>query len=147
MRAAVTLGIPLLVVPGAGDFFNQGAVENLPKEFLARKHYRHNTVATLVRINSEESAILGERLAKILTGATAPTCVVVPTKGLSLIGVFGGPLYDPDADRALAQSCEMNLPAGIGFERVDLDINNEQFGHHVATKFLELMKQDQLRKL
>jgi uncharacterized protein (UPF0261 family) len=147
MRAAVTLGIPLLVVPGAGDFFNQGAVENLPKEFLARKHYRHNTVATLVRINSEESVILGERLAKILTGATAPTCVVVPTKGLSLIGVFGGPLYDPDADRALAQSCEMNLPAGIGFERVDLDINNEHFGHHLATKFLELMKQDQLRKL
>ena len=147
MRAAVTLGIPLLVVPGAGDFFNQGAVENLPKEFLARKHYRHNTVATLVRINPEESAILGERLAKILTGATAPTCVVVPTKGLSLIGVFGGPLYDPDADRALAQSCEMNLPAGIGFESVDLDINNEQFGHLVARKFLELMKQDQLRKL
>ena len=147
MRAAVTSGIPLLVVPGAGDFFNQGAVENLPKEFLARKHYRHNTVATLVRINPEESAILGERLAKILSGATAPTCVVVPTKGLSLIGVFGGPLYDIDADRALAQSCELNLPAGIGFERVDLDINDEEFGHHVATRFLELIKQDQLRKL
>lgn len=147
MRAAVTSRIPLLVVPGAGDFFNQGAVENLPKEFLERKHYRHNTVATLVRINPEESAILGERLAKILSGATAPTCVVIPTKGLSLIGVFGGPLHDLEADRALAQSCEVNLPAGIGFERVDLDINDEEFGHHVATKFLQLIKQDQLRKL
>jgi hypothetical protein len=25
-----------------------------------------------------------------------------------------------------------------------LDINNEKFGHHVATKFLELMKQHRL---
>jgi uncharacterized protein (UPF0261 family) len=144
MRAAVTLGIPLLVVPGAADFFNLGAVENLPKEFLARKHYRHNTVATLVRINPGESAILGEQLAKRLSGATAPTCVVFPTKGLSLIGVVGGPLHDACADSVLAESCEKHLPAGIGFERVDLDINNEKFGHHVATKFLELMKQHRL---
>jgi uncharacterized protein (UPF0261 family) len=141
MRAAVEQGIPLLVVPGALDFFNQGAIATVPVAYLERQHYRHNPVATLIRVNGEEMSELGRRIAEKLGDATAPTAVMVPTGGLSLVGVAGGPIADAGADRALLASLEENLPAAIPVEVLSTDINSAEFGEAVAARFLELMRE------
>ena len=39
-------GLPQLVVPGCVDFFNQGALAELPERYRDRKRYFHNPVAT-----------------------------------------------------------------------------------------------------
>lgn len=141
MRAAVERGLPLLVVPGALDFFNQGALDTVPEEYRRRPHYRHNPVATLVRVNQAEMRELGRQIAERIAGAVAPTAVMVPTRGLSLIGVPGGPIADSEADAALIDGLRDRLPASIPLDVIDTDINSEEFGNAVATRFLGLLAQ------
>lgn len=139
MRAAVERGLPLLVVPGSLDFFNQGPLDTVPDEYRKRPHYKHNPVATLVRVDAEEMRALGRQIAERISGATAPTAVMVPTRGLSLIGVPGGPISDPDADAAVIDGLRESLPESIPLEVLDTDINSPEFGEAVATRFLELL--------
>ena len=144
IRGAVDAGIPLLVVPGAADFFNQGALDTVPEEYRLRKHYKHNPVATLVRVRGEEMAVLGEQLAERLEAVTAPTAVMMPTRGLSLIGVPGGPIADEAADRALLDSLRQKLRSDIPIIELDTDINSPEFGNAVADQFLELLDRARL---
>jgi uncharacterized protein (UPF0261 family) len=140
MRAAVDAGIPLLVVPGAADFFNQGALDTVPQAYRDRPHYKHNPVATLVRLNGPEMAEVGRQVAERIGTATAPTAVMVPNGGLSLIGVAGGPIHDAAADGALVDALRSDLPSTVQLTVMETDINSEEFGNAVADEFLQLMK-------
>lgn len=137
MRTAAVAGLPLVVVPGAADFFNQGPRDSVPQIYAGRAQYFHNPVATLVRMSPEEMAAVGSEIAEVVLSATGPVRVIVPTGGLSLIGVPGGPIADAQADKALADV----LIAKLGSSRVQLDpaaINDADFGCRVATAFIEL---------
>lgn len=139
MRAAVDAGIPLLVVPGAGDFFNQGAMSTVPDRYRSRKLYHHNPVATLVRLETDDMTALGRVIAERLAGATGPTEVMVPSLGLSLIGVPDGPIADQRADIALIDSLRENLPHRIALTVIDDHINSAAFAKAVADRFLDMM--------
>jgi uncharacterized protein (UPF0261 family) len=131
-------GIPQIVTPGCADFFNQGPFDSVPERWRDRPLYKHNPVATLVRIRSDEMAELGRMLAERLNGSTGPTAVIVPTRGYSLIDVEGGPLWDQEADLALVEALESDLRHEIKVERVDLPVNDPEFGRLVARRFVEL---------
>jgi len=131
-------GIPQVVTPGCADFFNQGPLDSLPERWRARPHYKHNPVATLVRLTREDMIQLGRMIAARLNDARGPVAVVAPTKGYSLIDVEGGPLWDEDADMALIETLEQELRDDFPVERVDLAINDPEFGARVARRFIEL---------
>jgi uncharacterized protein (UPF0261 family) len=131
-------GIPQIVTPGCADFFNQGPLDSVPERWRDRPLYKHNPVATLVRIRSDEMAELGRVLAERLNGSAGPTAVIVPTRGYSLIDVEGGPLWDQEADLALVEALESDLRPEIKVERVDLPVNDPEFGRLVARRFIEL---------
>jgi uncharacterized protein (UPF0261 family) len=82
---------------------------------------------------------LGRQIAERIAGAVAPTAVMVPTRGLSLIGVPGGPIADSEADAAVIDGLRDELPASIPLEVLDTDINSEEFGNAVASRFLGLL--------
>lgn len=140
MRGAIDAGVPLLVVPGAADFFNQGALDSLPVEYQVRQHYKHNPVATLVRVERDEMVELGLRLSAILNETRAPTRVLFPTEGFSLIGVKGGPIEDREADSALLASLRESLREDIPIEIHETDINSVEFGNATADTFLHMME-------
>jgi uncharacterized protein (UPF0261 family) len=83
-------------------------------------------------------AKLGRVLAERLNGSAGPTAVIVPTRGYSLIDVEGGPLWDQEADLALVEALESDLREEIKVERVDLPVNDPEFGRLVARRFIEL---------
>lgn len=139
IRGAVDAGIPLLVVPGSADFFNQGPLDSLRPEYRARKHYKHNPVATLVRVEADEMETLGRQLGERLAPATAPTSVMVPTGGLSLIGVPGGAIHDQEADLAFLTGLEASLRPDIPVVVLDADINSREFAEATAAEFLRLL--------
>lgn len=145
MRAAADAGLPLIVVPGAADFFNQGPESTVPAEFLARKHYKHNPVATLVRVTSEEMPALADLIVSRIKDAQGPVEVVFPLGGLSLVGVGDGPLSDHRADERLADELEKRLPQSIPIIRSDHHVNEPEFARLVSTRFLQLMKQERPR--
>jgi uncharacterized protein (UPF0261 family) len=131
-------GIPQIVTPGCADFFNQGPLDTVPERWRDRPLYKHNPVATLVRLSKAEMAELGRTIARRLSGARGPAAVIAPTRGYSLIDVEGGPLWDHEADLALIEALEESLPAEIPVERVDLAVNDPEFGRLVARRFIEL---------
>ena len=134
-------GLPQVVTPGCADFFNQGPLDSLPERWRARPHYKHNPVATLVRLSREEMVDLGRMIAARLNDARGPVAVVAPTKGFSLIDVEGGPLWDHAADMALIETLEQELRDDFPVERVDLAVNDPEFGVRVARRFVELAEQ------
>lgn len=137
-RAAVLNGLPLVLVPGAGDFFNQGAVEDLDPALKKRQHYRHNPVATLVRLNEGESRALGEMLCQRIADHTAPVTIMIPRGGLSLIGVEGEAIHNPASDEALFQSILDNAPEDVNVIEFPHHVNDPRFAEAVAREFIRL---------
>lgn len=131
-------GVPQVITPGCADFFNQGPLDTVPEKWRDRPLYKHNPVATLVRLRRDEMVELGELIAGRLNRARGPVAVVAPTRGYSLIDVEGGPLWDHDADLALIETLERELRDGITVERADLPVNDPEFGARVAQRFVEL---------
>ncbi len=88
------LGLPQVVVPGCIDFsvWNAGTV---PAALKDRPVYDHNPEYALVRASHEEMIELGHIFSRRLNMAKGPVIVVVPTQGLSIPNVPGGPFWDP----------------------------------------------------
>jgi uncharacterized protein (UPF0261 family) len=141
LTVAGARGLPQLVVPGCVDFFNQGALSELPERYRRRKRYFHNPVATLVRLTAEEEAELGRIVAERLAGARGPVAVLCPTRGFSLADVEGGDLWDPQADRAFIDALRDALPASIPFEEVDAHVDDPDFADLTVTRYLSLVKE------
>ena len=138
LTVAGRLGLPQVVVPGCVDFFNQGAPDTLPEAYRRRRTYFHNRVATLVGLSPDEmrqtARMIGERLA----GAQGPVAVVTPTRGFSLSGTPGEPLWDEDANGAFLEALRAAVPRDATLEEVDLDVNAAAFADRVAERALEL---------
>jgi len=141
LRVAGRHGLPQVVVPGCVDFFNQGPRQELPERYRNRKTYFHNPVATLVRLSVEEETELGRMVAERLNEARGPVRVVVPTGGFSLADAPGGDLWDPEADRAFADSLRDALRSDIAFEEVDAHVDDPDFADLVAHRYLTLLEE------
>jgi uncharacterized protein (UPF0261 family) len=134
-------GLPQVVVPGCVDFFNQGALSELPERYRDRKRYFHNPVATLVRLTALEEVELGRIVAERLSTARGPLTVLCPNRGFSLADVEGGDLWDPGADRAFIDSLRDALPESIPFEEVDAHVDDPDFADLTVTRYLSLVKE------
>jgi uncharacterized protein (UPF0261 family) len=82
---------------------------------------------------------MGQIMARKLNKATGPLSVVVPTRGLSVPNVPGGPFWDPDADLAFLQSLLLDLRSGIPIVTVEAHINDPIFSDRVADEFLQMV--------
>ncbi len=133
--------LPQLVVPGCVDFFNQGALADLPERYRDRKRYFHNPVATLVRLTADEEAELGRVVASRLAEARGPVQVLCPSRGFSLADVEGGDLWDPEADQAFIDALRAALPPSIPFEEVDAHVDDPDFADLTVSRYLSLVKE------
>ena len=133
------LGLPQVVVPGCIDFsvWNTGTV---PTELEGRPVYDHNPEYILVRASRDEMIQLGYIFAAKLDGARAPVVVAVPTRGLSIPNVPGGPFWNPEADSAYLETLRREIRSDIPVRTFEYHVNEPAFGREVAELFLELMK-------
>jgi len=133
------LGLPQVVVPGCIDFsvWNTGTV---PTELEGRPVYDHNPEYILVRASRDEMIQLGYIFAEKLDGARAPVVVAVPTRGLSIPNVPGGPFWNPEADSAYLETLRREIRSDIPVRTFEYHVNEPAFGREVAELFLELMK-------
>ncbi|HEY8551150.1 MAG TPA: Tm-1-like ATP-binding domain-containing protein [Vicinamibacterales bacterium] len=138
LRRIGRLGLPQVVVPGCIDFTVHGRPEEIPQRLQGRPIYTHNPEFTLVRTLEPEMAQLGRIFAERLNEATGPTAVMVPTEGLSIPNVPGGPFWDPAADAAFLEALRKHLRADIPLTTHPMHINAPEFAQAVADRFLEL---------
>lgn len=140
LEAAGAKGIPQLVSLGGLDYFCFGPPESIPPRFLNRKIHYHNPYNTNVRATAEELSKVGKVMAEKLNKARGPRGVIVPLQGWSENGRAGGPLYDPEADRALVDSLEKNLLEDVKIFKINAHINDLLFAQSAAAIFHQLME-------
>jgi uncharacterized protein (UPF0261 family) len=135
------LGLPQVIVPGCIDFcvFHSGHV---PQALQGRPVYDHNPEYTLVRATHEEMIALGQLFAERLNPSTGPVVIVVPTEGLSIPNVPGGPFWNPTADAAYLESLRSNIQQDIPILTYARHVNDPAFGVEVAELFIEMMQKE-----
>ena len=140
LGAAARVGTPQVVSLGALDMVNFGAPDTVPERFEGRTMYQHNPAVTLMRTTPEETAELGRQIAEKLSGASGPTALFIPLRGVSMIAVADQPFYDPDADAALFEAIRENLSSSVELIEMDCDINDPAFATAMAEKLDAYMK-------
>ena len=132
------LSLPQVVVPGCIDFcvFHAGSI---PEALRDRPVYDHNPEYTLVRASREEMVALGHLFAQRLNLAKGPLVIAVPTQGLSIPNVPGGPFWDPEGDAAFLKTLSSEIRSDIPIVTFDLHVNDPDFGKEVAGLFIDLM--------
>jgi uncharacterized protein (UPF0261 family) len=139
LRRIGRLGLPQVVVPGCIDFSVHGRPEEIPARLQGRPIYTHNPEFTLVRTLPDEMIELGRIFADRLNEATGPIEVMVPTEGLSIPNVPGGPFWDPDADAGFVRTLRAHLRPDIPISTHALHINSTEFALAVADRFVALL--------
>lgn len=139
LEAAARGGVPAIVTPGCLDMVNFWAPDTVPEKFKGRLFYQHNPNVTLMRTNVEENRQLGERIAEKLNLSTAPVTVLLPLKGVSVIGEHDGPFGWPEADQALFDALKTNLRPDIPVIELDCTVNDPEFSRRCAEALLQNM--------
>jgi uncharacterized protein (UPF0261 family) len=134
---AGSLGLPQVVSLGALDMANFGPLETVPPQHRDRNLYVHNATVTLMRTTPEECAELGRVIARKLNAATGPLTVFIPSGGVSMIAVPGGPFHDAAADAALIGELKAGLRPDIEVVDMATDINDPAFARAMAERLDE----------
>ncbi|MHB8991701.1 MAG: Tm-1-like ATP-binding domain-containing protein [Chloroflexota bacterium] len=136
LEAASRRGVPQVVGAGAVDYLVMEKPEDIPPEHRHRKSFRHSREMTLVRVEPHEMVRVAEVMAERLNRAVGPVGVVIPLRGFSLPAREGGPTYDPEGDRAFAETIKACLKPGIHYLEVDCHINDPPYAE-AAVALLE----------
>ena len=138
--AASRAGVPAVVAPGCVDMANFDAIETVPERYKGRNLYQWNPNVTLLRTNVTENVRIGEILAAAVNLATAPTAVLLPMRGVSMLDSEGERFWDPEADRACFDAIRNGLRADIGVHEIDNNINDPEFADYAANTLLEMLQ-------
>ncbi|MDF1591514.1 MAG: Tm-1-like ATP-binding domain-containing protein [Desulfobacterales bacterium] len=127
LTTAGRVGLPQVVSTGGLEYLCFGPKESIPGRLRRRKIYFHNPNNANVKISPTEMAQIGTVMAERLNTAAGPVAVLVPTKGWSVYGSKGGPLFDPKGNRMLLQALKQQLKPSIPYREIDLHINDHAF--------------------
>lgn len=140
LEAAASAGVPQVVSLGATDMVNFGPPETIPARFAGRLFYEHNAENTLMRVDAEEAARIGDAIGSRLRASTGPCTVLIPAEGTSALDGVGRPFDDPVARRALQQALSARL-AGSPVRVIETaqHINEPAFAAMAARRLLAMM--------
>jgi uncharacterized protein (UPF0261 family) len=92
-----------------------------------------------MRTTADECRELGRRIGSKLSGASGPTVLFVPLRGVSMVAVEGQPFHDPEADRALLEGLHETLSDAVEVHELDSAINDDAFAEAMADRLHELI--------
>lgn len=144
MKAATRRDIPVVVVPGAAECFNFGAVDTIPAQYNVpeRNVLIHNPNITSLQATPDELTKLGEYIAEHVNAAKGPKAMALPLGGLDNYFREGSQWHGTDVSN-LFDAIRANLNDGIELLEMDNNINDEPFADAVFNLFMECWKQAQ----
>lgn len=137
MEAAVRTNIPQVVVPGAIECFNFGAIDTIPPEFRTeeRNILIHNPNITSLMATRDELRRLGEYVADHVNRAPGPKAVALPLDGLDNYFKHGSQWHGVDVS-PLFEAVRSNLDDGIELLEMHNNINDDAFADAVFELFV-----------
>lgn len=139
LKAAASVGIPQVVVPGAMDVINiDGSNTSFGDDRIIHEHVPG---VLLVRSNAEENRAAARFIGSRLRHArAAATRVLIPDGGYSALDVPGVQFHDPAADGAFADALIDELGGRIEVVRRPEHINSRDFAAFAAAELLGLIE-------
>jgi uncharacterized protein (UPF0261 family) len=143
MSAAVEMGIPYVVVPGAADTIVLPPMSDLQDRFKSGRVLNfHNPTMTTMRTNVEENIAIGNFICEKLAPCKKPVVVLLPKGGLSSIDKPGQVFYNPEANEALFGTLKQGLKGtNVQIIEDDRHLYDEGFGKLAAQTIMDLIKQ------
>jgi uncharacterized protein (UPF0261 family) len=140
LTAAGRARVPQVISVGALDMVNFGPRSSVPDAFHDRLFHEHNSAVTLMRTTAEENRLLGGILAAKAAGASGPSVVLVPLRGVSALDAEGAAFRDEAADAALFEALREGLQgSAVRHVEADLHINDPEFARLAVEALLGLM--------
>ena len=153
LTAASATGVPQLVSVGALDMINFGSLHSLPFRLAdddqhhsetGARVWQHNDQVTLLRTTVDQNREMGNSLVERITRTTptAPTEIVLPMRGISMLDAEGQPFEDSKAREALADSIQQALKDNqhIKVTKQDLRINDPEFAQSAANRLVDMIQ-------
>lgn len=136
MGAATRNNIPVVVVPGAAECFNFGAVDTIPAEYNVpeRNVLIHNPNITSLQATPDELVRLGEYIADHVNRSQGPKAVALPLAGLDNYFSEGSQWHGTDVSM-LFEAIRTNLDDSIELVEMDNNINDDAFADAVYGLF------------
>jgi uncharacterized protein (UPF0261 family) len=139
---AARLTTPYIFCPGGLDIISCGPLERkdkedplwTPRKLAKRKLYIQEPPRVQARMIAEEAAYVAAAAAERLNryDHKERVKVIIPLRGFSSISVEGGPLYDPEADKAFAAAMKKRIDPAVEVIEVDSEINSREFAGAVV---------------
>ncbi len=136
-KAALSAGIPTVLVPGNADFLVTGPLEDAKKRFPGRFYHVHNAAITALSASDEEMAFLGKHLAQLCSTSKGDYRLLVPAKGFSAFDSDGGPLWNPEGRRIFLDHLTKNI-SGSQVKILDFHINDPEFAQAILESIKEM---------
>jgi uncharacterized protein (UPF0261 family) len=140
LLAASEAGIPQVVAPSGLDMLSVGGRPQLLERYKERPQAVIDKLRIEVRTSARELEQAAGIIAERLNRSKAPCAVLIPLKGWSSLDREGAALYDPEADRAFAETLKKKLEAHVPVVEVDLHLNTPEFGKEAVNLFDQLFK-------
>ena len=138
MEAAVRTGIPQVVVPGAIECFNFGAVDTIPAEFNTpeRNVLIHNPNITSLMATPDELVKLGKYVAEHVNQSPGPKAVGLPLDGLDNYFKDGSQWHGADVT-PLFEAIRSTLDPDVELIEMHNNINDEEFADAIFDLFMK----------
>ncbi|MBT3255939.1 MAG: Tm-1-like ATP-binding domain-containing protein [Deltaproteobacteria bacterium] len=136
-KAALSAGIPTVLVPGNADFLVTGPLEDARNRFPGRAYHMHNAAITALSASDEEMAFLGKHLAQLCNDAKGAYGLLVPMGGFSAFDSEGGALWNPQGRQVFVDHLTKNI-SGSQVKVLDCHINDPEFALAIIENMREL---------
>jgi len=155
LEGACEQGIPYILTPCGFDMISCGPLERRDKgdplwvsrKLAERKMLIQDAFRVQVRTNEDEVRLVARTVAEKLRKHKNKKLVkfIIPLKGFSSLSVEGGPLYDPDVDKAFIDELKKNMDPAIEIIEVDTHINTPEFAKVVVEALIDCFKAQGLK--
>ncbi len=127
LTGAGRAGVPQIVAPGATDMVDFPAWCPPPARFAGRPSHAHNRLIASGMCDAPERREIAAEIARRLREAQAPSCLLLPLRGIEEWDREGQPLHDADGLRAFVDALRGESWAPAECVEVDAHINDTAF--------------------
>jgi uncharacterized protein (UPF0261 family) len=148
LENAVRAGIPYVLAPCGFDILSSGPIARkdngdplwVSRKLAERKMFLQDSQRVQVRTSADEMRQVARTVAERLNKHPARRLVkfLVPTQGFSVPGAPGGPLHEPETDKAFVDELKRQFNPEIEVIELDTHLNTPAFADAVVRAFRDV---------
>ena len=144
LTVAGSLGLPQVICPGGAEHLGLFVEANtVPEAYRDHLHVFHSPVIFVPRLNTDEFVRVAEEICARLQSTTGDAVFMLPLRGVGRYSIPGGPLHDPEGDRAFFGAIKAGLPPGVEVVGIDAGAEAPEFVREAVRRLVAMLETDQ----